>query len=188
MKFCNSKLWAGNHDRNGADMVAVARRLHAGNNIYTGFSAGGLAAMAAAELDKNTLAFFGLDMVDNQGLGKEIAPNLTLPFYGLIAASSVCNAQNNGMSSYALAPHAFVIEVEDSSHCHFEFPIDGKCSIVCGKGEEQFSTEVIQQTILGLTTAFLLWQTGIDANGETWWSDNQHNYKILREAGYLKEP
>jgi hypothetical protein len=188
VEFCNSKLWAGNHDRNGADMVAVAHRLHAGKNIYTGYSAGGLAAMAAAALDKNALAFLGLDMVDNQGLGKKTAPNLTLPFYGLIAAPSVCNANNNGMSAFDLAPHALVIKVEDSSHCHFEFPVDRKCSIVCGTGEEQFSTEVIQQTILGLTTAFLLWQTGIDANGETWWLDNQQNYKILRAAGYIIEP
>ena len=188
VEFCNSKLWAGNHDRNGADMVAVARSLHPGKNIYMGFSAGGLAAMVAADLDKNTLAFFGLDMVDNQGLGEKLAPNLGFPFYGLIAAPSVCNAQNNGMSAYALAPNAFVIIIEDSSHCHFEFPVDTKCSIVCGRGEEKFSTDIIQQTILGLTTAFLLWQAGIDANGETWWSDSQQNYKILRDAGYLKEP
>ena len=81
-----------------------------------------------------------------------------------------------------------MIKVEDSSHCHFEFPVDGKCLFVCGKGEIGFSREVIQQTILGLTTAFLLWQTGIDINGETWWPDSQLNYTTLREAGYIKKP
>ena len=188
LEFCNSKFWAGNHDLNGADMVAVSRKLHAGKVIYTGFSAGGLAAMVAANLDKNTLAFFGLDMVDNQGLGKKIAHKLVVPFYGLFAAPSACNANNNGLDSYALVPHSNVIKVEDSSHCHFEFPVDGKCSFVCGKGEIRFSRDMIQQTILGLTTAFLLWQTGMDTNGETWWHDSKQNHKTLIDAGYIKKP
>ena len=188
LEFCNSKFWAGNHDLNGADMVAVSRKLHAGKVIYTGFSAGGLAAMVAVNLDKNTLAFFGLDMVDNQGLGKKIAPKLVVPFYGLFAAPSACNANNNGLDSYALVPHSNVIKVEDSSHCHFEFPVDGKCSFVCGKGEIRFSRDMIQQTILGLTTAFLLWQTGMDTNGETWWHDSKQNHKTLIDAGYIKKP
>ena len=188
VEFCNSKFWAGHHDRNGADMVAVSQKISAGKIIYVGFSAGGLAAMVAANMDNNTLAFFGLDMVDNKGLGKKIAPNMTVPFYGLIAAPSACNANNNGLNSYALSPHSNVIKVEDTSHCHFEFPVDGKCSFVCGKGENRFSREMIQQTIVGLTTAFLLWQTGIDTNGETWWTDSQLNYTTLKDAGYIKKP
>jgi dienelactone hydrolase len=186
VEFCNSKLWAGNHDLNGADMVAVARKLNADKVIYSGFSAGGLAALAAAGLDKNTTALFGLDMVDNKGLGKKIAPELTIPLYGLIAAPSICNADNNGLQSYKAASCSRVIEVEDATHCHFEFPFDGKCSIACGKGEKRFKREVIQKTILGFTTAFLLWQTGIDINGEVWWSDGSKNINILTEAGYVK--
>ena len=188
VEFCNSKLWAGNHDLNGADLVAVSRKLHTGKVIYTGFSAGGLAAMVAAHIDKHTLAYLGLDMVDHKGLGKKIAPNQTIPLFGLFAAPSACNANNNGLDSYIIAPHSKVIKVLDSSHCHFEFPIDGKCLFVCGKGEMRFSREVIQQTILGLTTAFLMWQTGLDANGETWWSDSKQNHQTLVDAGYIKNP
>jgi len=188
VEFCNSKLWAGNHDRNGADMVALSQKLNADKVIYVGFSAGGLAAMVAANLDKNTRAFFGLDMVDHQELGKKIAPNLVVPFFGLIAAPSACNANNNGLDPYVLAPQFKVIKVEDTSHCHFEFPVDGKCSLVCGKGEKRFSRQTVQQTIVGLTTAFLLWQTGIDVNGETWWHDSQQNYKTLIDAGYIRKP
>jgi len=80
VEFCNSKLWAGNHDLNGADMVAVSQKLHHGKVIYVGFSAGGLAAMVAAILDKNTQALFGPDMVDNRELGKKIAPHPVVPF------------------------------------------------------------------------------------------------------------
>jgi dienelactone hydrolase len=186
VEFCNSKLWAGNHDLNGADMVAVARQLKADRIIYAGFSAGGLAALAAAGSDKNTIAIFGLDLVDNRGLGKKIAPDLTIPLYGLIAAPSICNADNNGLESYKAAFDSRVIEVEDATHCHFEFPIDGKCSIACGIGERRFKRGVIQKTILGLTTAFVLWQSGIAINGESWWSDGGKNKNILTEAGYIK--
>lgn len=188
VEFCNSKLWAGNHDLNGADMVAVSQKLNADKVIYMGFSAGGLAAIVAANLDKHTQALFGLDMVDNQGLGKKIAPDLVVPVYGLIAAPSVCNANNNGLDLYALSPHSNVTKVEDTSHCHFEFPVDGKCSFVCGTGEKRFSRQTIQRTIVGFTTAFLLWQTGIDNNGETWWSDSHLNYKTFRAAGYITKP
>ena len=188
VEFCNSKLWAGNHDLNGADMAAVARKIHNGKVIYTGFSAGGLAALAAATLDQNTLAYFGLDMVDNQDLGLKLAPQSAVPLYGLYSLPSACNAHNNGLISYALAAHSKVLKIEDSSHCHFEFPVDGKCSFVCGRGEKRFNRDEIQQTILGLTTAFLLWQTGIDRNGETWWSENDQNFQTLLEAGYIRQP
>ena len=187
VEFCNSKLWAGNHDLNGTDMVAVSKKLNVSKVIYTGFSAGGLAAMVASNLDKNTLALFGLDMVDNQGLGKKIAADLDVPFYGLIAAPSACNADNNGLESYTVAKHTNVIEVEDASHCHFEFPVDGKCTLVCGKGEKRFKRKIIQQTILALTTAFLLWQSGIDPDGVTWWFDRGLNYRIMMDAGYIKK-
>ena len=188
LEFCNSKFWAGNHGLNAADMVAVAKKMDIGKVIYVGFSAGGLAAFLATNLDNKTLAFLGLDMVDNKGIGKEKAPNLTVPVYGLIAAPSACNAYNNGTESYALSPHSNVIEVTDSTHCHFEFPVDGKCSLVCGKGEKRFSREIIQQTILGMTTAFLLWHAGLDPNGETWWSEGQPNYLTLMDAGYINKP
>jgi hypothetical protein len=94
--------------------------------------------------------------------------------------------RNQGKVSYAIAPHSKVIIVEDSSHCHLEFPGDGKCSFVCGKGEMRFSREVIQQTIPGLTTAFILWQTSLDPYGQTRWSESEENYKILIDAGYIK--
>ena len=187
VEFCNSKLWAGNHDRNGADMVALAGKFKVGKVIYAGFSAGGLAAMVAADLDNNTLAYLGLDMVDHRGLGKKIAPDLAIPFFGLYAAPSACNAQNNGLDSYGLAPDSKLIKVEDASHCHFELPVDGKCAFVCGKGEKRFSRVTIQQTIVGLATAFLVWQSGIDVNGENWWKDSRLNYQNLIKAGYIEK-
>jgi dienelactone hydrolase len=186
VEFCNSKLWAGNHALNGSDMVAVARKLNVGRGLYTGFSAGGLAALTAAGKDEKAIAVFGLDMVDHKGLGQKTAPELALPFYGLAAAPSMCNADRNGLNCYQKADDAKVIEVDDATHCHFEFPFDSKCTIACGKGEKRFRREEIQQTILGLTTAFFLWQSGIDPRGETWWLDDAENFKNLMKAGYIR--
>lgn len=185
VEFCNSKLWAGNHDLNGGDMAAVARRLNAGRVLYTGFSAGGLAALTAAGKDENAVAVFGLDMVDHRGLGQKTAPALAIPFYGLAAAPSLCNADRNGLSCYQRAGQAKVVDVIDATHCHFEFPFDAKCTIACGKGEKRFRRAEIQQTILGLTTAFFLWQSGLDPNGETWWLDDAENFRNLIKAGYV---
>jgi hypothetical protein len=186
VEFCNSKLWAGHHDRNGADMVALSQKLSAAKIIYTGFSAGGLAALVASSLDDHTVACFGLDMVDNQTLGLKIAPELTIPFYGLMAGPSVCNAENNGLKVYAAAPQAHLLKVVDATHCHFEFPFDGKCSFICGKGEKRVSRQEIQETILGLTTAFVLWQFGIEPNARTWWSEVSRNYETLVSVGYIE--
>ena len=188
VEFCNSKLWAGNHALNGEDMVAVARRLNARRVLYTGFSAGGLAALTAAAKDEKALALFGLDLVDHKGLGQKTAPKLAIPFCGLAAAPSMCNADSNGLKCYQNAGEASVIEVDDATHCHFEFPFDSKCTIVCGKGEKRFRREEIQQTILGLTTAYLLWQSGIDLRGETWWLDEAENFRNLLKAGYIRIP
>ena len=183
--FCNSKLWAGNHDKNAADMVAVSQNFQATGTIYMGFSAGGLAALVASNLDYNTQAYFGLDMVDHRGLGKSTAPQLNLPLFGLLADPSSCNAGNNGLDVYASASQAFVLKIADATHCHFELPMDSKCAIMCGRGEKRLSRQEIQQTILGLTTAFLLWQTDIDPSAASWWSVDRHNFQSMAEAGYI---
>jgi len=71
--FCNSKPWNGHHDKNGADMVLLADAINAKSVIYSGFSAGGLAAFIASSLDSRKKAYLGLDMVDNFKKGIEDA-------------------------------------------------------------------------------------------------------------------
>ncbi len=168
-----------------ADMVAVSQQFQASGTIYLGFSAGGLAALVASKIDPGTRAYFGLDMVDHQNLGELTAPQLRLPLYGLLAAPSACNANSNGLDVYAEASRSVIIKVTDATHCHFEIPIDAKCSLICGGGEKRFSRQEIQRTILGLTTAFLLWQTDVDPFGASWWSAEGHNFRTLSEAGYI---
>ena len=129
VEFCNSKLWAGNHDLNGADMIAVARKLNAARVLYTGFSAGGLAALAAAGNDNKAIALFGLDMVDHRGLGQKIASELAVPFYGLMAAPSICNADRNGLPGYSAASQA-----RRSGSAILSFPLILNARLLAGKG------------------------------------------------------
>jgi hypothetical protein len=67
----------------------------------------------------------------------------------------------------------------------FEMPMDSKCAVMCGRGEKRYSRQEIQHTILGLTTAYLLWQTGIDPSAASWWSVDSPNFQSLAEAGYI---
>ena len=78
------------------------------------------------------------------------------------------------------------IEIDDATHCHFEFPFDPKCSLVCGSGAKRFKREVIQKTIRGFTTAFMLWQSRMDTRSAAWWSDGSETIQALTEAGYIR--
>lgn len=184
--FCNSKWWKGNHDRNAADMVAISEKLEAKRTLYSGFSAGGLAALIAAARDPSATAYLGLDMVDNGNMAEKLAPGVGIPLYGLLVEPAACNARNNGLHAYAHAERAVVVKVVDASHCHFEFPMDWKCTLVCGSGEARFGRQEIQQVILGLITSFVQWQSGVDPKASEWWVDGGQNYRTLAAGGYLE--
>ena len=72
LDFRHSRLWAGHHDQNAADMVALVRHLNAKRVIYAGFSAGGLSALLAAASDPASIGYLGLDTVDD-GSGAKAA-------------------------------------------------------------------------------------------------------------------
>lgn len=184
--FCNSRWWKGNHDRNAADMVAISEKLKAKHTLYSGFSAGGLAALIAAAQDPGAAAYLGLDMVDNGNMAEKLAPHVAFPLYGLIVAPAACNARNNGLRAYARAERAVVVKVFDASHCHFEFPMDWKCTLVCGTAEARFGRQEIQQIILGLITSFVRWRSGLDPEAGDWWAEGGQNYRTLVAAGYLE--
>jgi len=184
--FCNSKWWKGHHDKNGAAMVAISEKLALERTIYSGFSAGGLAALIAAARDPGTVAYLGLDMVDNGRVGETLAPRVQIPLYGLIVEPAACNARNNGLQAYARAERAVVVKVVDASHCHFEFPMDRKCTLVCASGEARFGRQEIQGVILGLVTSFFRWQGGIDRQAREWWVEDGQNYRALVARGHVE--
>jgi hypothetical protein len=79
------------------------------------------------------------------------------------------------------------IALKTNSHCHLEFPVDRSCLLACGKGEQRFSRDVIQQPILGFTAAFLLWKSSADPNGEHWWSESKPNFQTFTDFGSIEK-
>jgi hypothetical protein len=181
--FCNSRPWNGHHDKNAADMILVANAINAEQVIYSGFSAGGLSAIIAASLDSRTLAYLGLDMVDNFDKGIKAAADVKAPVFALVAESSSCNAKNNGLDVFEKIEKPSLLKVNSASHCDFEYPYDKKCAWVCGKAKPPYERVDIQETILGLTTALLRWQLGLDEQAVGWWQKGESsNYDILFSA------
>ncbi len=186
MDFCNSRPWNGHHDRNGEDMVLLTNELNAEKVIYSGFSAGGLAAFIAASLDERTQAYLGLDMVDNFKQGIKAAPTIQAPVFGLVAEPSACNAKSNGLDAYLAfdqkhnADKALLLKIHGASHCDFEFPYDGKCKFACGKTRKPFERKDVQASILALSTSMLLKQIKSDDND--WWSEENENFSSLKNS------
>jgi dienelactone hydrolase len=131
LDLCNMRPWDGAHRQNGRDMAQLARRLGARDVIYAGFSAGGLAALMAASIDRDAIGVFAMDVVDRGGLGQQLAAELSIPIAGLVADPSSCNARNNGLAVYAAASDARVWRFSGATHCDFETPTDALCELLC---------------------------------------------------------
>lgn len=114
--------------RRGEDSIAVTRV------VLVGFSAGGLAALLAADAP-GVVGYVGLDPFDRPGgVGRDKATTLMIPSRLVRAPSSACNA-----FSIAEPWTQALRRLEDdriiaaASHCDFESPTDQLCELVCGK-------------------------------------------------------
>lgn len=185
LDFCRSSWIDGNHVGNGQDMIALGEALHTQTAIYAGFSAGGLSALVAAADDAAAIACLGLDLVDVEDTGTEAAFTLDIPLFGLASEPSACNAWSGGTAAYRAAKQAILLQVEDATHCHFEIPFDPMCPLVCGSGEEEFDRDQIQESILAFSTAFLMWQSGLDPGADGWWSPEGENFQLFAGEGRM---
>ncbi|WP_201247129.1 alpha/beta hydrolase [Halochromatium salexigens] len=135
LDLCNMRPWAGRHQQNGLDMIALARHLQAevggGERIYVGFSAGGLAALVAARHDQRALGVVTLDLVDTQGIGQRAARQLEQPLLGLAGSPTDCNAQGNAEALFAERKQARLLRIPQAGHCDFEAPTDVLCEWLC---------------------------------------------------------
>lgn len=133
--FCNMSLWNGRHQQNGLDMIALANRLGPGLGarrvIYSGFSAGALAAVVAARNDPRALGAVALDLVDAQGIGVRAASQLDKPLIGIMGEPTNCNARGSGTAVFAASPNATVQRIAGAGHCDFEAPTDALCELLC---------------------------------------------------------
>lgn len=151
--LCNMRPWDGAHRENAADMRLVAERLGVPRPLYAGFSAGGLAALLAAEADLDSVGVLALDLVDQSQLGARAAATLGRPIVGLFGDASRCNADNNGLVAMVMAERAQVIRIPGATHCDFESPTDGLCRLVCEPGDraarsaEQIRSQIIDEAV-----------------------------------------
>lgn len=161
LTFCNSTPFAGRHDRNAEDMVALAHALHDGPVVYAGFSAGGLAAFLAAASDSRASACLGLDPVDSGDLALAAEQTPRVPSLFLFGEPSSCNAQNNMLPAIRARDGVAALRVRDALHCYFQDPWQRVCERVCGKVVPAEAVGRIAATIRCLATAWLLDATGI---------------------------
>lgn len=102
--------------------------------VLVGFSAGGLAALLAADTPR-VVGYVGLDPFDRpSGVGAEAARRLKVPAFLVRAPSSACNAFAIAAPWVQALPNLIEDRViEAASHCDFEAPTDWLCRIVCGR-------------------------------------------------------
>jgi dienelactone hydrolase len=130
--LCASAAPNGRHADNGADLVALRRRLGIESAVYVGVSAGGLAAMIAASLDPEaTRGVLLLDPTNAGGQARSAAARVRAPVAALIAKPQICNAWRNIDPALETLPDATIVRMDNASHCDFEWPTDTFCRVAC---------------------------------------------------------
>jgi pimeloyl-ACP methyl ester carboxylesterase len=102
--------------------------------VLVGFSAGGLSAILAAAAP-GVVGYVGLDAFDRPGgAGREAARALQAPAVLLSGPAAFCNAYNISAPWREALPNLLrERRIEGASHCDFEFPTDGACTLACGR-------------------------------------------------------
>jgi pimeloyl-ACP methyl ester carboxylesterase len=149
----NSTWFSGRHERNAADLRALARALHEGPVLYAGFSAGGLAALLAAAQDPSSIGYLGLDPVDSRGLAGAAARAFFRPALFLFGEPSAENARNNLLKALPIhdRPEMILLRVRHATHRAFENPTDPERGRSGGL-----------ETIRCLATAWVVASTGVE--------------------------
>ena len=167
-------------------MAALASSL-GGSAILAGQSAGGLSSIIGAAGSSDVIGVLGLDATDGGfNDNSSYASSLTVPVVGLAGEPSSCNSNNNGVSLYQTAPNSITIRVTEADHCDFESPTDGLCTSFCDGTNSQFSNAEIQQSILGLTTAALMWISTQNSDATDWLIPGGSMYDSMIASGQIQ--
>ncbi len=174
---------------NAADLVELADAEAGGAVIYVGHSAGGLSGFMSASLDPHTVAYLGFDPSEMGTTLQDLTPSMNFPLYSLMAEVHLCNNFDAAIPVFENAPDGRAFRVTEAGHCDFEIPVGLPCAMACTFGETnlQFSDDEIHDTIRGTSTAFLIWQTGLDPSGYDWWYAGGHYYDALVASGAITE-
>lgn len=185
--LCHASIIDTDHPQNGADLRALVDQLGVGPVVYAGYSAGGLAAVLAGAQDGTALAVLGLDMVDADGLGLAAAPGITAPAFDVVGEPSQCNTTNNGIAVFGAAGGQS-LRITDADHCDFQSPADFLCGLTCNGSNPTFDDAEIQTAVRALSTAVVVWQTGVEPTGVQWWTPGAPYYDELTGVGIVQVP
>ena len=144
---------------NGTAIVALVGKLEGGalglppvdrsSLVLIGTSAGGLATVWAASKLPGIAGWVGLDPVDRTGTGMYAASKLAAPAIVLLGDASACNLFSSG-KTLANSVQRLVrsVKIDGASHCDFEAPTNGFCSVMCGFGSREKQLEAQKATVL----------------------------------------
>jgi len=187
MNLCHAGITDNQPERDAADLRGLADLLGAEAVLYVGHSAGGLRVVLAARDDPGTVAVLGLDLVDRGEMALEAARTLTVPLHGILGEPGSCNERGNGAPVYEAAAEGNAVRVTEAEHCDFEAPTDGLCTALCAVRNTAFTEEQIRATVLGLSTSFLIWQSGLDPRGMGWWTPGTPAYDEMIAGGAVTQ-
>ena len=180
-------LCPGGWERGGVNVFAkllqkTADKSGAAQVIYGGFSAGGGASRHAALQDKRSVGYLGLDPVSRA------IPNAptTYPMFALFAPSSKCNANQVGANMFRDAIDAVLLEIENSTHCHFESPTNILCLAACGEPTSAADSQLLRDRIAGFSVAYLRWRAGLEAASPAMWRAALPGVKLLLPSSATK--
>lgn len=182
--LCTSDFWDIDHGQNGRDLAALAAAASDGLPVvFVGHSAGGLAALLASAQSPVAVGQLGLDLVDSGDLGQQAAGSVPVPAWGLLGEPDFCNEDSNGTDVYAAVADGGAIRVAGADHCDFEAPTDGLCTGFCGGGDA--SDPAVRAIVRAMTTAYVLWISGLDPRASEWWLPGGGPYDELVTAGAI---
>ncbi len=176
-------LCSGGWERGGANVFAkllqkTADKSGASKVIYGGFSAGGGASRIATIQDARAVGYLGLDPV-SRAVSTMVT---TFPMFALFAPSGKCNANQVGVNMFRQAADAVYLEIENSTHCHFESPSNILCLAACGEPTSIADSQLLRDRIAGFSVAYLRWRAGLDVVEPAMWRATLPGVKLLSSS------
>ena len=182
VSLCTNGFVGVDHQKNGEAIAQLGAALASGDRVYSGFSAGGLAAFVATAADSGATAFVGLDAVDNGQIGTNAAGSISVPVYAASAEPGQCNTNNNFYPVYAGLSDARVIKVVGAQH--FDFEADSCAGLACSFCAPTGGD--VHKMALGLITAGAAWATGAYDGASSWWTAGGAAYDANLGAGRIQ--
>lgn len=143
------------HEANADAIVDLVATLTAGDDglealpvVLIGTSAGGLAALLAADRVPHLALWIGLDPVDALGQSRDAARHLRASALVLRAPNGACNVVGSARRIAVWLPEGHVEQrIDGASHCDFEDTTNWRCESICGPADAARQSAIVAQTV-----------------------------------------